>query len=414
MIKKLTLKNFRNFSDYNEELGERNKITGRNGSGKTTIKEAILYCLYGIDNTGTNRLNESLIKNGELLLEVEIELDNGSHLKRIKNSEKSKVMFAENNHDKYEFTAQRDLDSIFPDKVLFQSIFDVGYFFTMTEKEQREVILQATPTIDRRDLFKQSYDKAIGLYDKWECKLDKGYTIERNRLMRLRSDLEQEMAVIRGNCEADVYKKEDIEYVEKIVNNLQKEIEKIKNICEKCKQPILSGNDKSKMNEYLEKKAELEMMIRVYEKQSAKITDRRTQLSHLSDKMMELTELIDIFAPNQMPAVEFDIKLKPIVKFANTICPDITVETIRLQKNMVWEEVFIVKLRGVPYQRLSTGEQKRVSLAFSEMLDKLTGYKVGIKFMDHMECITGKLPQVGGQLILAGVTDEEYKLRKEL
>lgn len=409
-LKNLTLKNFRKFDTLTEEFGDVNKLTGRNGEGKTTVKEAILYALYGIDNSGSNRLNESLIKNGEIILESELEMADGSHLKRVKNNEKSKAMWADPEHDKYEFVAQRDLDSILPNKVLFQSIFDVGYFFTLEEKEQRDVVLGATPPIDRKKLFSELYVGDTGFYDKYNVDLTEGYASERVRLMKKRTDLTNDVADLsRGiqftwTSDEIIAQQRKVADLEKLVADMP-----IKD-CSECGQKIVPVDLRDSVTALQEAKTQYRLMRDVETKQHENKDKIRKEIQAKNDSIKELTCLIDNFAPKGMPAVEFDIKVKPMIKFANTLLPGITIETSKKQKSGVWEEAFIVKYNDVQYSRLSTGEKKKVSLVFSEMLDKLIGYEVGIKFVDHMESITGKLPKVEGQLFLAQVTEEEYKL----
>ena len=76
MIKKLFIENFRRYSDLELNFEEEDQlilISGKNGSGKSTILEAIIYALYGEGRNGRRNLG-NLIKRGEEIDGLTVEL----------------------------------------------------------------------------------------------------------------------------------------------------------------------------------------------------------------------------------------------------------------------------------------------------------------------------------------------------
>jgi len=76
MIKSLRLANFRRHADLElrfDEIGQIILIAGSNGTGKTTILEAIIYALYGEGRHGRRNL-DSLVRRGAELEGMEVEM----------------------------------------------------------------------------------------------------------------------------------------------------------------------------------------------------------------------------------------------------------------------------------------------------------------------------------------------------
>jgi DNA repair exonuclease SbcCD ATPase subunit len=156
-IKKIALNNFKKTSKKVYELEESLvKISGKNGSGKTTIKESVIFCLYGTDEFGGK--SDKFIKNGEDMCSVEITFVNDLgfeyKLKREKTLKGSKAYFYDGSQ-KFEdcHVPQRDLESLIPPIKEFLCIFNVGYFMTMDDKEKRTFMLSFTEEIDKNDIY---------------------------------------------------------------------------------------------------------------------------------------------------------------------------------------------------------------------------------------------------------------------
>ncbi|HOV79878.1 MAG TPA: AAA family ATPase [Bacillota bacterium] len=63
-VKKLRLKNFRNFDDIEFKFNLDNHIFGDNGTGKSSVAEGIVFALYGVNIYGSNHGLDKLIKTG--------------------------------------------------------------------------------------------------------------------------------------------------------------------------------------------------------------------------------------------------------------------------------------------------------------------------------------------------------------
>lgn len=72
-FKKITLNNFMGVATRTVEFSRNTSIFGRNGSGKTSVKEAIIYVLTG-SIYGTPQIDEA-IHNGANYLSVVLELE---------------------------------------------------------------------------------------------------------------------------------------------------------------------------------------------------------------------------------------------------------------------------------------------------------------------------------------------------
>lgn len=98
MIRYLRMENFRRHTSTElrfDDAGQIVLIAGRNGAGKTSIIEAIVYALYGETRHG-NRWVERLVRRGAELegMEVELEFDVADETYRIKRRRDNKISSA--------------------------------------------------------------------------------------------------------------------------------------------------------------------------------------------------------------------------------------------------------------------------------------------------------------------------------
>ena len=74
-IKRIELENFRSHKHLDIELKDLNVVIGENGAGKSTILEAICYCLFGTVASGAKKAD--LIRYGQKTGYVKLSMDNG-------------------------------------------------------------------------------------------------------------------------------------------------------------------------------------------------------------------------------------------------------------------------------------------------------------------------------------------------
>ena len=75
-IKSLTLNNYRCFSwecEFHADFGEKNRVSGKNGSGKSTVMNAVMEVLTGKNSDGTQADNVRPIVNGQEVEGVDVE-----------------------------------------------------------------------------------------------------------------------------------------------------------------------------------------------------------------------------------------------------------------------------------------------------------------------------------------------------
>lgn len=175
MIKFLEVRNFE-VLDGIYEFGEFNKLSGRNGSGKTAIGRAVLFCYTGRDVTGSQS-TDHLVKEKEEPMSVKITTDKGLEIERrqTKTTKTIKVNGKTLNQDEFEKMMPVGWD-------VFASAFFTGFFNLLPEMQKRELFMSITPKVDKAEVFSEmvgihpskvliDWDTPIkALYEKWNEK----------------------------------------------------------------------------------------------------------------------------------------------------------------------------------------------------------------------------------------------------
>lgn len=146
-IQSLQLRDFKCFEDKLFIFDNNVELEGANGTGKSTIREAVLFALYNRTDA-TVKDTDKYIRNGAGFCEVILKADKGE-VKRQRNNRKSELWL---NGEK---TTQENLEDKLqlPRFEVFNSVFTAGYFMTLEEKEQRQIILELTKPIDREEIY---------------------------------------------------------------------------------------------------------------------------------------------------------------------------------------------------------------------------------------------------------------------
>lgn len=199
-IKKLQLKNFKGFDDVIVNLTQKNILSGKNGAGKSAIKDAIIFALYNRTPDGSAQKTDTFIKRGTPVAEVSLELESGHKISR-KRSEKASTLnyidFSQSEEDAR--VAQRDLEgTAVPLFERFINVFMPGYFMRTDEKEQRAFIMSLTPPIDRKALFlKAGGDVKMCLKYEIDCEdFNEAFAIAKRERLELKKVKDESAAKI--------------------------------------------------------------------------------------------------------------------------------------------------------------------------------------------------------------------------
>ena len=181
---KLVLKNFLGTADRTIDFGKVTQISGRNGSGKSSIKEGIIFALYGKIN-GQDKLIDGAIMNDTDHLYVRLEVEHKGTIYIIERNRTSKDSTIKVNG---KATNQNGLDFIFDSYETFISAFAVGDFMKLEENMRYEILSSLFP-----DTREEIYKRMVGdLATKYPFELTKVEEIKRQI-----KNFETEMEIVR-------------------------------------------------------------------------------------------------------------------------------------------------------------------------------------------------------------------------
>lgn len=151
-LKSITFESFKNRLKGSYEFGATNRITGRNGAGKSTIRDLIAFGFCGTDSRGV-RNPTHLISKGQESLKVLIETDRAK-ISRTLTMKGSSTIKVEVNGVNTTYT-QTQLEGMVGSVDVFLSAFVPGYFFELTNAKRQQVIADITPKVDRASILKE-------------------------------------------------------------------------------------------------------------------------------------------------------------------------------------------------------------------------------------------------------------------
>ncbi|SFE00741.1 RecF/RecN/SMC N terminal domain-containing protein [Thermoanaerobacter thermohydrosulfuricus] len=153
VIKSMVLKNFKNHKNLSITFdNKRTIIYGDNGAGKTSIGEAIAWCLTGANLFGTENITNKLITigKGEMAVTLVIEKDGKEY--EITRSKKKNEMEITINGAK---STQIDLYTQFiQDKDVFFTIFNPLYFTNLAPRDAKAILYKVLPEVSNEEVFK--------------------------------------------------------------------------------------------------------------------------------------------------------------------------------------------------------------------------------------------------------------------
>ena len=334
-ITKLKLFNFKNFEEKEFEFDDHNLITGSNGSGKSTIKDAIIFCLYNKTPEGSSADTSKFIKNGKMkcTVEIDFEVDGETYkIKRERTNKNSRITFLDGSQSEEDSgITQRELDSLIPPFEIFQNVFNIRFFMSLPDRDKRKFILDHTEQIDKLKLFKTIIgEKADDLIEKYNLSFDDLNIIHKRLLTEKRfanTELDRTNTIINDSTEVEVpsFDKDKLEKLEqdfrdtkflidkanenkntwsiyelKIQNNdaIERRNESIKKQIESIVIEDLRKPDQRKLNNLLIKKNEIKKKISIPEgKCPLCLQDinpaHKNKIDEINDKNVEVAEEIE-------------------------------------------------------------------------------------------------------------------------
>lgn len=177
-LKKLHIENFKNAKDQTFELDHITKIKGQNASGKTTIVDAFMWCLFNKDSKGNTDFGiRPLDAAGNKIDHVEIKVDllldvDGREYQITKVQKQNWVKKRGNleatlqgNVNSYEIDGvpkkEKDFKAFVSeiiDEDLFQLLTNPSTFVNMKWKDQREELMKMIPSVDNDTVIASNPD----------------------------------------------------------------------------------------------------------------------------------------------------------------------------------------------------------------------------------------------------------------
>jgi DNA repair exonuclease SbcCD ATPase subunit len=197
IIKSITLKNFKSHKNTIINFNDKNTVIyGDNGTGKTSIGEAIAWCLTGANLFGTENITNRLVTIGENEMSVTLVIEKDEKEYEITRSKKKNEINITINGIK---SAQIDLYTQFiQDKDVFFTIFNPLYFTSLAPKDAKTILYKVLPEISNEEVFKKLSPEITEILKK------NGFTntntfIEKQR--EILKDLEEGLLKSEGNIE---------------------------------------------------------------------------------------------------------------------------------------------------------------------------------------------------------------------
>lgn len=139
-LTKIEVENFRCFTSNTFDFADETIVRAFNGSGKSSIAEAVVWCLYGTNIMGKTKSDTLLLREGTNNMRVvtEWETTSGEHIavERVKPEKGAVKQFVNGNK-----VQPGQVETLFFTSVKeFLSVFMPGYFSTLEPKEAKAII----------------------------------------------------------------------------------------------------------------------------------------------------------------------------------------------------------------------------------------------------------------------------------
>ena len=175
-LKSLTLENFKGVKKQTYNFSDKTKIFGRNASGKTTIYDAFLWSMFGVDSNWNSKFevrpldeNGNKIHNVEISVTATLDIDGKEKVFRrvskenwvLKRGSQDRTLqgnvgeYSIDDYPKTETEYKRAVSELVSEDI-FKMITSPAYFPNLAWKDQRAIIMRFVEDISDVDLARQN------------------------------------------------------------------------------------------------------------------------------------------------------------------------------------------------------------------------------------------------------------------
>ena len=237
-IQSLTYEGFKGANEPRSyQFGLTNRISGENYQGKTSIAEAIIWGLYGLDLFGGSKSFDRLLNQDSKKAIVEIVYEVSGKKYTLQRTRKGSSTSISLNG---KVSKQGDIEKHLPDKDVFLSIFTQNFFPNLPNPEARSLLMRILPEIEPVSILSELSKP------QQELIADLNLLNVDNTMKELRQEIKEnqqeitrtlgQMDILKKSAYADIgtkqvfNKDEQIEQIQAMIKDVSLDTEKIKEI----------------------------------------------------------------------------------------------------------------------------------------------------------------------------------------
>jgi DNA repair protein SbcC/Rad50 len=399
---KLSLIDFKKHANEEFDLEGNVVISGRNGEGKTSILEGVVFTLFGRNFYG--KVATDVFIRDDTLCATGILSVGGTEIKRTVGSENAVYL----NGAKSKVA---EVGGLFPTVEMAMPVINPLYFmYEMTDVDKRELFMKLLPQIDRIEVFKKHYKDRKDLVDRFKS----------SSLRGIREQINNSETILKANASQIATYELDIKGREDEIAQIRKEMpEAPRGVLEKEKKAQMGleqaqrelgllGNPNVRISEY-------EQELEDYKQKVAPIIEKLKvkTLTEAVDKLDSgITALEDALEKLRESLSRDKVTLEQLKEFESGKCPlcnqpvsgaSERIEKVKEQVQEQNEQVIELKEKINKYTRIYESV-----LNIQENVTRCSnGIKIHSKKLAKYEKLLAKVKELEGQLI--GNNKQDFK-----
>lgn len=404
---KLSLIDFKKHENSEVDLDGNTVITGRNGEGKTSILEGIVFTLFGRNFYG-KVATDMFVRKGSLGATGILSMG-GTEIKRTVGKENSVYL----NGAKSKVA---EVGSLFPSAEMALPVINPLYFmYEMSDIEKRELFMKLLPSIDREEVFKKHYSDRKDLVDRFN----------NSTLKEIREQIKNSEVILKANAS-------QIATYELDIRDRQEEIKKMREAMPEAPKGVLE-KEKEIQKELDEAQKELGLLgnphvqIEQYDKELAGYTQqalpvvRKLGVQNISQAVEKIKKAVEAleneFEQLRNDYAKYSVMLEQLKQFESGRCPlckqPVTTATQRIEE--------VKKEKSQTEQRLTElkmkiDKYKQVLRQLQDLSDNvqrcINGKQLSEKKVSKYEKLVERIKELESQLV--GNSKEDFRKAVEV